>query len=314
MASAPPPGWQRVSDTLNARGESPFWHPHEERLYWVDVALRRLWRVHPRSGHTDHLDLPQEPGCVVPCRAGGLLLALRDGLYHLPSWNDLPRLMQPAPYDSTRQRFAAGGCDAWGRFWVGTHVDAQDRPEGALYCLHTRIKAQPELVTVERGVVSTGAVAWSANGHLLYWTDSGRHDITSHAMSQPGSWPPRLAPAMPWARFPAKPAGWSLEQPQGYQGRPHGAALDQAGRYWVAMEEGAQVLCLGPHGEVLARHPVPVQCPTGLCFGGTDLRTLYVTTGRLHRSADELARCPDSGGVFALNVEVPGLPVQLYWD
>ena len=123
--------WSRVSDTLNADGHAPFWHPREERLYWLDTALHKLWRTHPRSGQTESLTLTAEPGCVAPCRTGGLLLALRDGIYHLASWTDLPRLVQPAPYDTATQRFAGGGCDPWGRFWVGTQVDRQDRPDEA---------------------------------------------------------------------------------------------------------------------------------------------------------------------------------------
>jgi len=43
-------------------------------------------------------------------------------------------------------------------------------------------------------------------------------------------------------------------------------------------------------------------------FGGEDLRTLYVTSARQERDADELARLPDSGGIFAMRVDTPGLP------
>jgi len=43
-------------------------------------------------------------------------------------------------------------------------------------------------------------------------------------------------------------------------------------------------------------------------FGGVDFRTLYVTTARQKREADELARLPQSGGNFAMRVDVPGMP------
>jgi sugar lactone lactonase YvrE len=43
-------------------------------------------------------------------------------------------------------------------------------------------------------------------------------------------------------------------------------------------------------------------------LGGPDLRTLYVTSARQRREPDELARLPLSGGVFAMPVDVPGLP------
>jgi len=47
------------------------------------------------------------------------------------------------------------------------------------------------------------------------------------------------------------------------------------------------------------------------CFGGPDLKTVYVTTASANRTAEELARLPHSGCVFAFDVEVPGLPVAL---
>jgi sugar lactone lactonase YvrE len=43
-------------------------------------------------------------------------------------------------------------------------------------------------------------------------------------------------------------------------------------------------------------------------FGGADLKTLYLTSARERRDADELARLPRSGGLFAMAVDVPGLP------
>jgi sugar lactone lactonase YvrE len=46
-------------------------------------------------------------------------------------------------------------------------------------------------------------------------------------------------------------------------------------------------------------------------FGGPDLRTLFVTTAREKRPADELARHPLAGAVLQLRVEVPGLPATL---
>jgi sugar lactone lactonase YvrE len=74
---------------------------------------------------------------------------------------------------------------------------------------------------------------------------------------------------------------------QPYGGRPDGAAVDVEGNYWVAMYEGACVLQISPAGEVLQRIAVPVQCPTMVCFGGEDLRTLFITSARAGRPVEE---------------------------
>jgi sugar lactone lactonase YvrE len=46
------------------------------------------------------------------------------------------------------------------------------------------------------------------------------------------------------------------------------------------------------------------------CFGGPDLKTLFITTSRQGRSASELAHYPRAGCVFALRVAVAGLEVN----
>jgi sugar lactone lactonase YvrE len=77
------------------------------------------------------------------------------------------------------------------------------------------------------------------------------------------------------------------------------------------MFEGQRVLRLSPAGEVLREVRLPVRCPTMPCFGGSDLKTLYITTAREKRPPEELARQPLAGCVLALAVDVPGLPVHL---
>jgi sugar lactone lactonase YvrE len=110
-----------------------------------------------------------------------------------------------------------------------------------------------------------------------------------------------------FAQFPVKTAGQDLTT---YGGRPDGAAMDADGCCWVAMFEGQRLLRLAPDGVVLQSIPLPVRCPTMPCFGGPDLRTLYVTTARLNRPADELAAQPWAGCVLSARVDVPGLPVN----
>ncbi|MEP6970976.1 MAG: SMP-30/gluconolactonase/LRE family protein, partial [Betaproteobacteria bacterium] len=114
-------------------------------------------------------------------------------------------------------------------------------------------------------------------------------------------------------RFAPKPPGWHSGM-DGYGGRPDGAAVDSEGNYYVAMFEGQRLLKLAPDGHILTELETPVVCPTMPCFGGDDLKTLYITSARHNRPAQELQQMPESGCVFATRVDVPGLPVNLFRD
>ena len=52
---------------------------------------------------------------------------------------------------------------------------------------------------------------------------------------------------------------------------------------------------------------MPVRCPTMVCFGGADMKTLYITTTRENMDADEVAQYPLSGAIFTLPVAVAGM-------
>ena len=96
------------------------------------------------------------------------------------------------------------------------------------------------------------------------------------------------------------------------RGRPDGAAVDAQGYYWSALYEGGRIIRVAPDGVIVETYPLPARCPTMCAFGGTDLRTLYVTTARHGRPEDELRAMPESGGLFAMRVTVPGLPEPHY--
>ena len=74
------------------------------------------------------------------------------------------------------------------------------------------------------------------------------------------------------------------------------------------MFEGQRLLRLSPAGEVVREVVLPVRCATMPCFGGPDMKTLYITTARQKHTADELAKMPLAGGIFTIRVEIPGLP------
>lgn len=91
------------------------------------------------------------------------------------------------------------------------------------------------------------------------------------------------------------------------EGIPDGAAIDVEGCYWSAMFDGWRIARFSPQGEELESYPMPVRCPTMVCFGGADMKTLYITTTRENMEDDELAQYPLSGAIFTLPVAVAGM-------
>lgn len=293
--------WQLAVPPTAVLGESPAWHAAEQCLYYCDIAAHQLRRFDPASGELRVWQFGVDIASVAPRAEGGVLLAQRDGLWCFDPASGRHELLAPPPYDPGAFRFNDGKCDPQGRFWVGTLSDARE-PTAALYCLD----ASGRLTEALDGVTVSNGLAFSPDGRTLYHSDTTAHTIYAADLDPDAG---TLSNRRVFAAFPRKQAGQSLAD---YGGRPDGAAVDLEGCYWVAMFEGRRVLRLSPSGEVLRELALPVQCPTMPCFGGSDLRTLYLTTSREKRPEAELAAQPWAGGVLSLRVDVPGLPTSVF--
>ena len=82
-------------------------------------------------------------------------------------------------------------------------------------------------------------------------------------------------------------------------GRPDGGAVDAEGCYWGCGICAGRINRFSPDGELIGWIEMPVTHPTMPCFGGPDLKTLYVTSLRENFTAEQIAATPLAGGVFA---------------
>lgn len=278
-----------VLDAQAVLGECPRWDEQAQRLYWVDIDQGRLYGFNPVSGHNDTLQLDEEIGCFALSRSGGFVIATRSGFWRIDAASGNLSALPSPDYDQGTVRFNDGRCDARGRFWAGTLYQPKDFKNGWLYCLEPdgryEKKAGP--------VFTANGLAFSPDYTRLYWSDTPEHaihvydfDLDTATLGEP-----RL--------FHQFPHG---------QGRPDGASIDSEGYYWSALFAGSRIVRLDPDGEIVQEIQVPAKYPTMVAFGGPDLKTLYITTARKPCSDTELAEYPQSGGLFAVEVDVAGLP------
>ncbi|HQR11279.1 MAG TPA: SMP-30/gluconolactonase/LRE family protein [Casimicrobiaceae bacterium] len=278
-----------VLDIKASLGECPVWSVAEQLLYWVDINAPSLNRFDPASGRNQAMPMPEAIGCFALRKAGGFVVALRSGLWLARRDGSLERKVADAPYDPDHHRFNDGRCDPAGRFLVGSMNEKRDANSAALVRINPDFRVAPILADL---MISNG-LAFSPDGRTMYHADTPTHTIRAFdydaSSGQPSN--PRVF------------AQW-----HGETDRPDGAAVDSAGNYWCAFYRGGKVVKLSPAGQVVAEYPTPAMCPTMCAFGGADLRTLFVTSARQMREPDELALLPQSGGIFALAVDTPGLP------
>jgi len=268
-------------------GECPRWHAQQKKLYWTDINNFRLNCFEPESGKNEFLQFDEEIGCFSFRRNGGFVLAMRSGFYLLDGWNaDLKKICDPEA-DLEKTRFNDGRCDARGRFIAGSYYPPKDYDGANLWSLGDN----DEVIKLADDLLTANGTAFSPDNKFLYYSDTPKHRIY------------RCNYDIDTGRASNRTV--FCEFPHG-QGRPDGASVDVEGYYWAALYEGARIVRIDPQGKIVNEIPVPARCPTMVAFGGENLTTLYVTSVG-DRPQDELGQYPDSGSIFQMEVDVPGL-------
>jgi sugar lactone lactonase YvrE len=283
-----------VLDARATLGEGPCWDPRTQRLYWVDILAPAVHVYDPATGDDQVIAVPRHIGCLALRESGGAVVALQDGFAEL----DLESgQVTPIPGPGVGQegvRFNDGKCDPSGRFWAGTMAYGQLPGAGALYCLDTERTVRLQVP----GVTCSNGLTWSLDGRRMYYIDTPTHEIAvfDYDCATGAIANRRIAVAIPPA-----------------QGLPDGMTIDGEGMLWVAFWGGHAVARFDPErGRCLEAIPVPVTCPSSVCFGGPQLDELYITSASVALTPEARAAEPEAGGLFCVRPGVCGVAMERY--
>lgn len=282
-----------VHDAPMLVGESAIWHEVESALYWVDIEGLTVNRLHAASGKFSAWKMGSNPSALAIDDNNVLVVATRERLLRLNTTDGAETPIADAPYDPSKVRFNDGRVDPAGRFWIGTMYEPRDQPAAEMYVLD-----RDNLRCAWRGgMTNSNGLAWSLDGRTMFHADTTTHRIDCYDFDVATGEHSNRRTILTFPTDKTAPD---------YGGRPDGATMDAEGMYWVAMFEGGRVLRISPSGEILREIKLPVRCPTSVCFGGPDLRTLYITSASHGRSSEEIAQYPHTGKVLSVRLDVAG--------
>ncbi|OWV91660.1 calcium-binding protein [Rhizobium sp. N122] len=265
-------------------GESPVWDDDTGTLWFVDILAPAVVRL-SASGKIDRFDMPAAVGSLGLCRDRRIVVGLQTGVHLFdPASRDIEFLCDPVGREMIG-RLNDGKIGPDGHFWVGSISEAKPQiEEAALY----RVGADGSTRTVATGLTSSNGLAWSPDGRQMYHSDSRQ------CFLQAFDFDPETGSLGEGRRL----RGFTEEE-----GRPDGATTDRDGFYWSAGVSAGRLNRISREGEIVETYILPVPAPTMPCFGGPDLRTLFVTS----LSTDRTGRF-EAGTVIAFEVDAEGLP------
>lgn len=283
-----------LGDERQNLAEGPVWCPREQALYWVDIRRPTLHRYVAATRNVETWPMPDLVGSLAVRQAGGLLVALRNGLAKFDPETGHVEPVISLEDDKPENRSNDGKCDRRGRFWVGTiHNLKPGTPAGALY----RIDASRRVARVAGDIGIPNSIAWSPDDRTMYFADTAKRTIFTYSFDIDSG---DIRDRRVFADFPEG------------SGAPDGSTVDADGFLWNAVYGGSRLNRYAPDGRLDRVVEMPMSQPTSCAFGGRALDVLYVTSAAQRLSAEQLAREPYAGAIIAVDVGVKGLPEPYY--
>lgn len=260
---------ERISTLTLALGECPVWDEQRQQLWCVDCLQGFIYAVNPDTSYYQQHQVPAPCGSFFLNHDGRLVLALKDSV---ALYDPETRVLQPlAERDITHSnlRFNDGSVMPDGSFVVGTmHIfRAEGEPVlGGVY----RLDIQGRLQKLDDGLAVVNGPCISPINQRLHVCDSAAKLIYSYAVDEQGL----LSDKRIYA------------DTSSLQSAPDGCCFDAQGGLWTALVHAAALARFDAQGQLSTLIQLPVAHPSSICFGGSGLEDLYITSisnsGRLH--------------------------------
>lgn len=283
------PHFRQLIDIPLKVGESPVWDARTGDLWFVDIMAPAVFCLR-HGGKLDRFEMPALVGCLGLCDSNMIVVGLQTGVHLLDPSNGRLELLCDPDGGRPDSRLNDGKIGPDGHFWVGTRDEAVPQTGNArLY----RVSPSGEVRhVIDRDMLTSNGLAWSPDGTRMYHSDS------SGLLLQAFDFDPQTGQIGTAQRLHDFAPG---------EGRPDGAATDSEGFYWSAGVQAGRLNRFSPDGVIVEIYTFPFKGPTMPCFGGPDLKTLFVTSLITENDGTSIA-----GTVIAFDAPAPGAPVHRF--
>ena len=267
--------------------EGPVWH-HEHGLLFSDVLFGGVYALNTDQQVSTVFEHRRGIGGMALHADGGVVMSGKNiSLKHFGS--NESHLILDRDTDNDNVGYNDLTTDQAGRIYVGSlgsspvFEDGLKPKAGNLYLID--LEGSSRIVATD--VQLTNGLGFSPDSHYLYHSDSRRQQLYCYQVGSNGDLEPRTV------------------LHQFTEGAPDGLAVAVDGSIWVANAGAGGVAVIDPDGTQVDFIPISVPMCTSVCFGGEDLKTLFIVSGSNGTNSDR------AGGIYAYDTPVEGLEIPL---
>ena len=281
-----------LDECNNSLGEGITYSSNDNFLYWLDIGnLSKLHKLDLSFKKKEIFELPEIVTATSVRSSDELILATNNGIKLFNTFNKKFESVLNIESQQLLTRSNDGASDSLGRFWFGTMQNNFDKNGksipineniGKLYKVDTNKKIS--IVEEELGIPNT--FVWSPDNKNFYFTDTLNGTILSYDFELESG---ELSNKKNFATFD--------------RGHPDGSTIDTDGCVWNCRWGGSCIVRLTPSGKVDQIIEMPVQNITNCIFGGSDMKTLFITTASNEgKNKNDL-----DGSLFSIDLNYQGI-------
>lgn len=276
-----------IFESIAEHGEGPVWHAQKQYLYWVDLFKGTFFRASITDLSVEQFTIGQPLGVLALREHGGLVMAAEHDFNFFDIQDTkLTPISSNLGNGKIPTRFNDGAVDPRGRFFAGTMSWDGTADVGKLY----RLDPDQTVTLLEEKLYIPNGMGWSPEGNIFYLTDTHKHVIYAYDYE------------LTTGDISNRRVHIRFEDTE----FPDGMTLDTEGHFWISFWGGSKIGRFDSSGKHVEDIGLPVPHPTSCCFGGADMKSLFVTTSQLPLSEDEKKRFPLAGRTFQIQTDTLG--------
>jgi sugar lactone lactonase YvrE len=268
-------------------GEGPVWNPISEQLSIVDIFDRQVYIFKVDGEKLTEIECfacDGDIGAALPTSDGGFVLCQNNGIFFRDSNRSITKVCDlPVEGKQFRCNDAKLGPD--GKLWVGI-MDYDATPKSASLWRINRSGASELLLS---DLTIPNGMDWVADD--FWFVDGPTEEIKCYKFDESG------------LVFNGKRIAT--------RGTPDGLTIDSNGEIWLALWGEGRVDHFDKSGTVQDSIAVDSPHSTSLCFAGVQLNTLVMTSALFNMRAEALAKHPQAGDLFTVQLQITGKPANL---
>lgn len=275
-----------IAGSKSGLGEGTLWDERRGTFLWVDVFEGTIKEYFPSSKEILAHKVGDFVSYIGKRKSGGFVIALGDRVATIDDNFVMTQVIE-TDIDMAIAPTNDGNIDPCGCLWLGCAEAVEGSKAGDLRRFDHNFRSRVERKDVQ---VSNG-ISWSLDGGTMYYIDSASRAISRYEFNPTKGEIVRELPAFDVSDV---------------NGLPDGMCTDSLGNIWVAFWGPGQVRNYSPQGEVLNIVHAPTALTTCPSFGGSELRTLFITSAQDHYQPEfAFDAAQDKYGGMCFEVELP---------